>query len=116
MILLFLMIQCKSAFKGILGWSLLDKLDVVSSTIHLKITYHDKRGVTTTIKAYLEEENRIRRRIHEDILTSASKNCDKFNLDVHEGKIRPTPDGEFEFMQLGDNLARSIKIRYKLSP
>lgn len=68
----------------------------MASTVHLKIGYHDEEGTLITIKINLQEAERIQRRIHEDILTSASKNYDRFDLDAREDEIKPTLDGEFE--------------------
>lgn len=80
----------KSALKGIIGRSFLAKLDVVASTLHLKIAYHDEKWALATINMDLQEKERIQRRIHEYILTSISKICDGFNLDAREREIRPT--------------------------
>lgn len=88
--LLFLVIQCKSPLKWILESSIQAKLDFIVSTVQLKIAYHGERGVSTIINVNLQEAKRIRRRIHKDILTSASKSYDKLYLDVREGKINPT--------------------------
>lgn len=57
-------------------------VDAVDSIVHLKIAYHDEEGTLITIKINLQEAKRIQRRIHEDILTSASKNYDRFDLDA----------------------------------
>lgn len=51
--LTLLVVLCKSAFKGIIGRSLLAKLDAVASTIHMKIAYHDKEATLVTVRAYL---------------------------------------------------------------
>lgn len=78
--LTFLVIHYKSAFKGILGRSFLDKLDMVVSMVHLKIAYHEEKGVLSTITTDLQEVERIL--ILGDILTSVTKNCDMLDLDV----------------------------------
>lgn len=92
------------------------RLYVFSSTIHLKIAYNDEEGVLVTIDANLREARRIRRIIHKNILTPASRGNDDFDLDTREDEIRPTPDDEFEFLQLGENLTRSVKYGIRLSP
>lgn len=111
MTLPFLVILYKSSFKGIFGWFFLAKLDNVAFTVHLKITCHDEQGTLVMINANLHEAKRIQRGIHEEILSSTSKNCDRFNLEVHENKIRPTPDGEFRFVKLGDNSSNHSRQR-----
>lgn len=115
MTLPFIVIQCKNSFKGIIGRLFLAKLDVVAYTVHLKIAHHDEKGALATINAYLQEVKMIWRRISEDILTSTLKDCDRLDLNACKSEIRPTPDGEFEFVQLEYNLDRSIKMRFKLS-
>lgn len=68
--LMFLVIQCRSAFKGSLERSFLERLDADASTIHLKVAYHNEEGTPVTVCANLQEARRIRRIIHEDVLTS----------------------------------------------
>lgn len=62
--LLFHMIQCKNAFKCIIGRSLLARLDAVASTVHMKITYDGKDEISITVGADLQESRRIWRIIH----------------------------------------------------
>lgn len=50
----FLVILCRSAFKGIIERSFLVKLDVVASPVHLKVAYHDKEGNLTAVNNDLE--------------------------------------------------------------
>lgn len=39
-ILNFLVVSCKSAFRGIMGRFFLENLDMVASHVHLKLIYH----------------------------------------------------------------------------
>lgn len=55
-ILNFMIIQCRSAFKGILGRSFLVRLDVVASSVHLKVTYHNVEGRLVLMTADVDEE------------------------------------------------------------
>lgn len=73
MTLTFRVVQCRSAFKGILGRSFLVKLDPVVSTVSLKIAYHGEEGTPTIIHEKIHEARRIRRIIHEKILVSESR-------------------------------------------
>lgn len=50
-----LLIPCRNIFRGILRKSFLEKLDAVTSLVHLKVTYHDKEGKSTIISVDLEE-------------------------------------------------------------
>lgn len=88
MTLTFLVIQCRSSFKGILGRSFLARLDVVASTIHMKITYHYEEGILITVGVDLQVARRINRIILKNIMALASKSSDKFELDTHEDKVR----------------------------
>lgn len=67
-ILLFLVILCRSSFKGILEISLLTKLDPVASPIHLKVIYHDRKGKSTIVGTDLGEIKKIKELIFKDIL------------------------------------------------
>lgn len=62
-ILNFLIILCKTAFRGVIGRSFLVSLDVVDSPVNLKVTYHvvDKRP--NIISANLEEDRLVMERI-----------------------------------------------------
>lgn len=64
MALMFLVIQCKSAFKGSLERSFLERLDAVAYTVHLKVTYHNEEGTPVTVGANLQDPRRTRRIIH----------------------------------------------------
>lgn len=101
--LLFLVVQCRTVFKGIPGRSFLAKLDIVTSTFHLKIAYHDEKGAPITIKEDLREARRMKMEICKGILTLALKNSNDLDLNMCEDEIRPTPNSEFEFVQLGYN-------------
>lgn len=46
------------------------------------------------------------------IIEEDSRNVNMFDLDVCEDKLILVPNYEFEVIQLGDNLTRSMKIRY----
>lgn len=37
-----------------------------------------------------------------------------FDIEVHEERVRPIPDGDLVVVQLDDDLARSVKIRLRL--
>lgn len=81
---------------------------IIVCIIHLKITYLDNKGRLTTINVDLKEEKRIRELILKEVLASAAKaeegsgNTNMFDLDTREDEVRPNPDDEFEYVQLGD--------------
>ncbi|KAI5388674.1 hypothetical protein KIW84_074371 [Lathyrus oleraceus] len=77
-ILTFLIIQCRSSFKGILV--------------------------------------RFRRIIYKNVLASESITDDGFTLDSCKDEVIPTLDDKLEFVQLGENPPRSVKIGFTLSP
>lgn len=54
-ILNFIIIQCKSFFRGIPGISFLERLDDVASLVHLKVTYHDAEGRLVSMNAAVYE-------------------------------------------------------------
>lgn len=54
-ILNFLVILCRSAFRGIIGRSFLAKLDEAASPVHLKVAYHDIKGRLVIVSVDLEE-------------------------------------------------------------
>lgn len=54
-ILHFIIIQCNSFFRGILGRSFLERLDDVASLVHLKVTYHDAEGRLVSMNANVYE-------------------------------------------------------------
>lgn len=54
-ILNFLVMLCKSSFRGILGRCFLDKLYAIASPVHLEVTKHDKVGRLTNINVNLME-------------------------------------------------------------
>lgn len=114
--LIFLVIQCKSSFKGILGRSFLAKLEALASTIHLKIAYHDKWGAPITMEEDLRVARRIRKEIPKFTLTLTSRDREEIDIDARKSEIRLSFDDEFKFVELGDNPNISIKIRYGLSP
>lgn len=82
----------------------------------MKIIYHDEEGMSITVNANLQEARKIKRVISQNIFSSKSRSCYEFNMDMHEDKVRHTPDDDFECVQLGENLARSIRIKFRLSP
>lgn len=63
------------------------KLEVVTSSFHLKVTFY----IEKESRSLLEGEN--------------TGNTNPFDLDTRKDEIRPTPDEEFEFLQLGENFA-----------
>lgn len=100
-ILNFFVIFCKSAFRGILGRYFLVKLVAVASPIHLKITYKDMKGMSTTVSVNLEEIRWIKELVQEDILASMlgteknSGNIYTFDMSAREEEVRHTSDGEY---------------------
>lgn len=68
----FLVISCKTAFKGILGRSFLVKLDGIEFPVHLEVTYHNMEGKSIVVMADLEEEKWIKEIILKDILASSA--------------------------------------------
>lgn len=108
-LLMFLIIPCKSAFRGILGRSFLKKLDVMASLVNLKVTYQDMEGRPTPISPILKESKKVKELIHKDILAwllgskENSVNTSTFALDARKEEVRSARDGEFEFFQLDDN-------------
>lgn len=71
-ILNFHEVSCRSTFKVILGISFLEKLDAVTSLIHIKVSYHDKEGISATVSVDLVEAKRIKEPILNDILMSVA--------------------------------------------
>lgn len=55
-ILNFLVIPCQSALKGILGRSLLEMINAVTSLIHLKETYHNVEESSVIVRVDVDEE------------------------------------------------------------
>lgn len=96
--LIFLVIQCRSSFKGILGRSFLEKLDALASTVHLKIAYHDKWGVPITMEEDLRVARRIRKEIPKVILTLTSMDREVIDIDARKSEIRLSFDDEFKFV------------------
>lgn len=119
-ILSFHVISCKSVFRDILERSFLERLNVVASSVHLKGTYHYREGMSGIFGVDLKEANRIQKLIQREVLTimsgarGNSGYTNTFNMDACEDEVRPTPNGEFEFIQLGDNYAWSVKIGFGL--
>ncbi|CAL5183272.1 unnamed protein product [Lathyrus oleraceus] len=113
---MFLVIRCKSAFEGILGRSFLARLNIVYSTFHLKIVYHDEEGILVTVGENLQEARRVGRIIRKDVLASEPRGSDEFGLDARDDEVRPTLDDDFDFVQLGENLATMVKIGLGLFP
>lgn len=119
LILNFLVIPCRGAFRGILGRPFLVNLYEEASRVYLKVTYHDMEVRPVIASADLEEARWIKELIREVILASTPRKENQgdtytFDLDVRGEEIRPTPDGEFEPIQLCDNPMRTIKIWYGL--
>lgn len=103
-ILNFLIVPCKSAYKGILKNSLLANLDVVALPVHLKITYHDVEGRLVAIIVDFKEARWILVHLSGDILAlilgayEEQGNYATYELDPRKVEVRPIPNIEFEFL------------------
>lgn len=145
MTLTLIVIYCRSTFKCILGRSFLARLDVVTSSVHLKVAYDNEKIVSVTVNADLQEARRIRRAIYKNIHLVVNvkkqhefnlnahkyegrptpnldtnlweaRSSNEFYLDAHEEEVIPTLDNEFKSVQLGENSAITVKIGFMLSP
>lgn len=90
----FMVISCESVSNCIIGRPFLATLDVVTSSIHLKMKYHISGDKTIIIFVDMCSA----RRIHEAILRRLTTT------------LRPMLDGEFEVIQLNGNHFWSVKI------
>lgn len=63
-----------------------------------------------------KEVSRLRRIIYKNVLASGSRTNDGLKLDSRKDEVTHTLDDELEFVQLGDNPTRSVKIESMLSP
>lgn len=70
-ILNFLIISCQSAFIGIIWRSFLKRLDVVASSFHLKVTYHNMKGRSILVTTNIDEAKLIKLIVQKDLLASA---------------------------------------------
>lgn len=52
--------------------------------------------------------------ITSEVTEEGSERVNMFDIEAHEERVRPIPDGDFVVVQLDDNLARSVKIRLRL--
>lgn len=92
----FLVVSCKSAFKGILGRSFLVKLDTLASPTYLKVTYQDEEWRSVIINVDLEEVGWILACIWGNILALIPEVEDEqmytttLYLDAREEEVRPT--------------------------
>lgn len=50
-----------------MGRSLLENIDVVASSVHMKVAYHDRKGNLTIVSANLGETKWIKKLILKDI-------------------------------------------------
>lgn len=55
----FLVVLCESVYNDILGRSFLEALDVVASTVHLKMKYHNNLGKSLVIAIDLRRAHLI---------------------------------------------------------
>lgn len=68
-ILNFLVIPCRNAFKGKPERSFIGRLDAMASPVHLKVTYHNIEERLVIVNADVDEAKRIKEIMHKDLLT-----------------------------------------------
>lgn len=87
----------------------MEKLDVVASLIHVKVTYHNNVKKLVVIHADLKAAKRIREFILKNLLTASEVSdeglriINMFELGVREDEVKPILDSDFEVVQIDDN-------------
>lgn len=112
--------MCINAFKGILGRSYFENLDLMSSSVLFKIAYHDMEERLVMTRADLEEARKIKEIIFKCILLLSAEaeegpgGINIFDLDTRKDTVRLFLDNNFDNVKLVGNPTRSANIGFEL--